>query len=398
MLTVGKFGFSLAILSAVAADSASATGIDIENIRLEREYGDMKWRLDGRIMLDALGTSTLNSNNENSSDWRRARLGARLRWNKDWRFRISADFPDGDVDLRDLRVEYRGGPVHLAAGRMQEPFGMSENEGSNQLALMERPLATALGPDYSSGIRANTRGDNWAVTVGLFGPDIVGIRLSGQDRNVDDAISARATVKALQTDHQLLHLGASFSHRDPNSAEGLRFVSRPESTLVSGLNISHPRIADAGRYQLYGTEFGLRRGPVLVKGEYILADISRSTADGVSYSGYYVQGIWSLTGEQRGYSTRNGVFRGIAPDRPFTSGGPGAWELSTRFSHLDLRGADIDLDGDVDGEQGSVFSAGVNWYPVRNARIMLNALRITEDNGASSSSENALQLRLHFFF
>ncbi|TQV86235.1 hypothetical protein FKG94_01400 [Exilibacterium tricleocarpae] len=386
-------------LTAVAACNLAATAPALAGFkdgRVETEVGDLKVRLDGRFMYDGLLDSSLPAADENNADWRRARLGLRLNWDNDWRFRASADTLDDEVSLRDLRVEYRGWPVHLALGRMQEPFGMSENESSNNLGLMERPLATVLGPDFSTGVRANTRGKNWGLTMGVFGPDIAGLKITNDDENADESINARATYRPLRTRQVLLHLGASVSHRETEG--GVRFNSRPESTLLSGLNISHPRIEDADQYGLYGLEFALRNGPRLLKAEYIAADVDRDLGAAAQFDGYYVEGSWALTGERRRYSVRNGVFGGIDPKRPVTDGGLGAWEIAARYSRLNLRDADIDLDGDIDGEDGEVTSLGLNWYPVRNARVMVNALRISEIGGSSTDKENAVQIRAQFFF
>ena len=172
---------------------------------------------------------------------------------------------------------------------------------------------------------------------------------------------------------------------------------------MSGLNISHPRIRDADRYHLTGLEFALRQGPRLLQAEYLRADIDRNNTGDATYYGYYVQGSWALTGEKRKYRTRSGGFGGLSPARPLTSLNPrfwqsGAWEVAARYSYLDLRDTDVDLDGDIDGEQGKVLSAGVNWYPVANARFMLNTLRITEDSGSNTDNDTVIQLRAQVFF
>ena len=380
----------------LAATTPALAGL--EDGRVETTVGDLKVRLTGRFMYDGLLDASVPEADQGNADWRRARLGLRLNWDGDWRFRASADSLDDDVSLRDLRVEYRGWPVRLALGRMQEPFGLSENESSNHLALMERPLATVLGPDFSTGLRANTRGKNWGLTVGMFGPDIAGLEISKDDENADESLNARATYRALRTEQWLVHLGGSISRRQPDAASGVRFRARPESTLVSGIDISHPRLRDVDRYGLYGLELALRNGPRLLKAEYLGADIDRDTGADAGFYGYYLEGSWALTGERRSYSVRNGTFGGIDPQRPVTAGGLGAWEIAARYSYLNLRDTDVDLDGDIDGEEGEVTSLGVNWYPVRNARLMVNALRITETGGTRSDTENAVQIRAQFFF
>jgi len=48
---------------------------------------------------------------------------------------------------------------------------------------------------------------------------------------------------------------------------------------------------------------------------------------------------WLATGETRVYNTRGGFFNQVSPLRPVFQGGPGAWEIVTRFSYIDLDSA-----------------------------------------------------------
>lgn len=376
--------------------------------RIETHVNDnVSLRLTGRFMHDFLVNSSVDANNESSNDWRRARLGIRAKLGDDWHVRLSGDFPDGELELRDLRVDYRAWPIHIAAGRIQEPFGLSETSNSNHLVLMERPLATAIGPDYSTGIQANTRGRNWGVSIGAFDSELAGLELTNSDRNNDKAITARGTWKAIRNDSVLLHLGASASRRKPKANRGVRFNTRPETILVSGSNISHPRILDTQEYTLTGLEFGLRHGPRLLQAEYFMADINRLTSsvsnNNPSFNGFYAQASWALTGERRRYRTRSGSFSGIVPKKELTHFDSkfwqtGAWEIAVRYSTLNLRDTDVDLDGDIDGEEGQTITLGLNWYPTGNSKIMLNTSRITEKNGRTTDSDTLIQMRAQFFF
>ncbi len=395
-------GFFLTGLTATMATSLYPAAAGADPLRLEAEMGEVKLRLSGRFMHDTLLTSSLDSRYETRHDWRRARLGVRANFSDDWRFRASADFPDGDADLRDLRFDYRGWPLHLSMGRMQEPFGMSENGSSNHLPMMERPLASGLGPSYGTGIKTSLRGRTWGLSTGLFGPDLFGLRLADSDSDNDRAINVRGTWRAFRSKETLLHVGASLSGRNP-ADDRTRTNTLMETTLVSRPRVSHPRIGDVDRKRLTGLEMGLRRGPALVQAEYIRSDIERYTTGRATFDGYYVQASWALTGERRRYSVRNGVFGGIDPKRPLTAITPdiwktGAWEVAAGYSYLNLRDADVDLDGDIDGERGETMSLGLNWYPNANTRLMFNVLHVEEEKSSSTDSETILQMRAQVFF
>ena len=109
-------------------------------------------------------------------------------------------------------------------------------------------------------------------------------------------------------------------------------------------------------------------------------------AGDVSFWGTYVLVSYFLTGEQRPYQRRRGIF-GRVPlrqrfswkDRYF-----GAWEVAARYSHLDLN------DRDIRGGNLSNFTLALNWYVLPNVRLMGNWVR-AHLNGVGDS--NIFQMR-----
>jgi len=360
--------------------------------------GPWALELGGRFMFDALLDASAPPEDQDGGEVRRARLKLKIDYGDDWNLTASADFPDvisgrdrslSGVSPQDLALSYSGWPVHLSVGRMQEPFGMMAIESSKYLGLMERPLASGLGVGYGLGLSANTRGERWAITVGAFSPvtDVFDVA----DESDDDAFDVRFTATPLRHSLALIHLGVSKSWRRTKD-DSLRFSLRPETTLVDDLAINHRRLRDVPRYRLSGLEFAWRAESLLLQTEYFRADIERDDHADPSFDGYYIQLTWALTGEQRGYSTRWGIFRGIEPQRPLFDGGPGAIELALRFSEADLR------DAGVEGDKGDTLAAGLNWYPTDNLRASINYLRINEHAPGSHAREDLWQARLQFHF
>jgi phosphate-selective porin OprO/OprP len=74
---------------------------------------------------------------------------------------------------------------------------------------------------------------------------------------------------------------------------------------------------------------------------------------------------WLATGETRVYNTRGGYFNGVSPARPVFQGGPGAWEIVTRFSYIDLDSAALH------GGKFWRFTPMVNWHLSDNVRLEL---------------------------
>jgi len=364
----------------------------------EVSSGPWAFGLGGRVMFDFLLDSSAPAEDQQHAEVRRARIKLKVDHGDDWSLVGSVDFPDAvsgrdrslhSIDTRDLALSYSGWPVHLTVGRMQEPFSMIAIESSKYLGLMERPLASGLGVGYGLGIRANLRGERWALSAGAFAPVTDALDLA--DDGDDDALDLRVTATPLREELAFIHIGVAASWRWPE-ADTLRFGLRPETTLVQDLDINHPRLRDVPGYRLTGLEFAWRAESLLLQSEYFRADIQRNDHRDPTFDGYYVQLTWALTGERRDYSTRWGVFAGVEPRRSLFSGGPGAIELALRYGAADLR------DAGIEGDTGDALAAGLNWYPTDNLRASINYLRITEDEFDRRNREDLWQARLQFHF
>jgi phosphate-selective porin OprO/OprP len=98
-----------------------------------------------------------------------------------------------------------------------------------------------------------------------------------------------------------------------------------------------------------------------------------------SFSGWYVQAAWTLTGERHEWSSANGGIDGVRPAHPFDlkQKAWGAWELAARYSVLDLddhagsAGAAAPFGG-VRGGRQRITTVGLNWRPNRVLRFLLD--------------------------
>lgn len=130
------------------------------------------------------------------------------------------------------------------------------------------------------------------------------------------------------------------------------------------------------------------------------------------FSGWYVQGTWLLTGEERLYNPGTGAFTPPQVPSPlnFEKGDWGALELAARYSDLDLNdhvndtanvvianaaGAPAgthtyDFYNTVRGGDQRVLTLGLNWYPNTVVRFALNYELIQNSKLQSGSSPNAL--------
>lgn len=337
---------------------------------------DVQWQPRAQLQYDHLINSDAPEAQQTDGDFRRARVGVRARYQRDWVFTGSVDLVD-EVRVRDLSLDYRGLPVRIKVGRFQEPFGLAEYGSSKDTLFMERPSPASIGPDYGLGAALNYRAPIWAATVGAFvandSPQL------GGDRN-EQSLTGRFTVTPSRG-RNLVHLGASISQRSSDAPNGVRLSGSAETILVSGLTPRSVRDPVEHDYRLVSAEFAYRRRSLLVQSEWIQAN-----GDGVaSGSGWYGEAGYILTGERRRYSTRFGSFDGVDPKRPVSGGGWGAWEVGVRLS-------DTDFDG---GDQGQVVGVALNWYPTGWMRASLNAQRVTlQEPGLPEAEADVIQARV----
>jgi phosphate-selective porin OprO/OprP len=130
------------------------------------------------------------------------------------------------------------------------------------------------------------------------------------------------------------------------------------------------------------------------------------------FSGWYLQGTWLLTGEERLYNPATGAFTTPMVENPlnFSNGTLGAFELAARYSDLDLNdhvndtsnvvianaaGAPAgthtyDFYNTVRGGDQRIVTAGLNWYPNNAVHFAFDYELIQNSKLESGSSPNPL--------
>jgi len=161
--------------------------------------------------------------------------------------------------------------------------------------------------------------------------------------------------------------------------------------------------ADEVDRERLGGEVSLAWGPVKLQGEYTQASFDW-TAGATSFDNdidaYYVMAGWLITGETYAKAYRNGAYRAIVPNKPFGSGGWGAWEVAVRYSDFDA--ADFAASTNFTNK-ADAFTVGLKWIPVTNVRFYLNYVDTQFDtpitvNGEQYDDEQAVTLRAAIYF
>lgn len=314
----------------------------------------------------------------------------------------------------DLWWQFREVPVvkNIKIGLQKEPIGMEHLTSSRYLDFLERSYNQDLytGPfnnGFTPGIAILTNfgeEDEGLIHAGIFkdtDTSPTGIFAYGGSANPGFNYDARISY-LLWNDcegRDLLHVGASYSHRDPLN-DAIRIRSR--GSLRNGPGSLNPLYVDTGNFfatnqELAGAELSWVLGSFQMQAEYIVSvctDARSALSGGTDYgnyttNGYYIMASYFLTGEHREYDKKAGSFGRVVPRTnaalfPSDCSGPkwGAWQILARFADARLN------DNGLLGGMTRDYTIGVNWFLNPNMKIQANFVLAdrADDNPAFSTS------------
>lgn len=374
----------------------SAYGLISGRETFRSKNGRVSFRLGAVIQLDGTtGTEsptleTTFGKVPTSIDLRRLRLSSHGRIRK---MNFMASFDVGvDAGIKDLWFEGREGGLELYGhhlgkfrfGKLREPFSFERQSGSGFTGFMERSLPVqTFTPGRNIGFMVHDVSKNQRVhwAGGLFS-----LGSSNQDGQTSSlfSITGRCTGLPIYQDdgEKLLHVGASFSSRNPTS--DTRYFSRPEARFVNPY--ADTGNVDASGITLLGVELAGVYDSWWAQSEWIHSRLEAPDAGNPNFNGGYVQVGYVLTGQHRPYRNNGGVFDRYRPEEQDASRAKfvdlqhgQTVEVVGRVSRTDLS------DGAVDGGRLTDFSLGLNWAPSWATRIELNYIYAKpEDQGNAS--------------
>ena len=298
-----------------------------------------------------------------------------------------------NVTFFDWRVDipFLGNSV-MSIGKQKEPISSERLQGMVYNQMQERSAAAdSLLPSRNVGVvwsGSNAEhASSWAF--GLFNDWFD----AGQDfsESASQAVG-RVTWAPLRTadDSNLLHLGLGYRYSD--AKEGFRAAAEPEfKNAPVFVDITHgmdggPLPAD--RLDTWNVEVSWRRGPLWLISEFLHTRADSPSLGDPELNGWWLGASWVLTGEMRPYLKKNGTFGSIPVSRGVYQNGKGAWEMSARWSTIDLD------DGGLRGGEMDVASLGLTWWLTPYITASLNYRYVWHERDGTRGSASGFNTRI----
>jgi phosphate-selective porin OprO/OprP len=369
------------------------------------------------------------------ANFRRVYLGLQGKLFGDWSYNLNFDFGgSGGTEtpghVQSVYLQYDGlAPFAFRVGAYPPPANIEDGTGSGDTIFLERNSPSNLqrglaGGDGRDAISVLYLGDRLFGALSYTGGKV-------QDSAVFDeqqALLGRLSYMiwsgpdahflfGINGTH-IFKLPDAVSNGAPNlsntpgaiALNSITLSDPPEITVDSnGVKLANTGSLSAGHVTQWGVEaagnissfyaqagyygFQVDRAPVAYK--TFTAPLTSTTTvvqpNNNTFSAWYVQATWLLTGESRAYNPTNGAFTPPKPAKPFhlTKGGWGAWELAARYSDLNLNSHALDPSSvitnwtgtttqtytfynTVRGGDQKIVTVGLNWYPNNAVRFALD--------------------------
>jgi phosphate-selective porin OprO/OprP len=348
---------------------------------------------------------------------------------------------EGDPLVSLARVAYTGIDHFMINLGVIEPALMFEGTtSSGQLMFMERPeidniAADSFGAaDARRGIEVRYQkdsalmpGDNLVLNVAFTGNKTGSANGHGAGGDEQAQLLERVSYRFWSDGPSNASVGFSNSNilYSGNTAGGgsqtIRLRERPE-IRVDGTRLIDTGALAAKTGSMMAVDGGVNFQNFFLGGEWAQFQVDRLAsgvlaADTPTFSGYYLEASWGLTGEPKSYtvSATNNEVGGFGAPRvasPFSLKGDswGAWELTARYSDTNLNwnsttAATATTQAGVNGGDERIITLGLNWYLNNNVKLQINDMitsvnkfssvsHITANNG--SQDFNTIGVRLQF--
>ena len=399
-----------------------AVRLDDGRFAIASPTGDFSLSLRSLVQFDygyfAQGKNPASVDLNSGSNFRRAQIGlVGTAW-RDWSYNFTYDFGGNGVEksgyIYYAYLEYDGlKPFAIRAGAMTPFLAIEDATGSGDLQFLERPSSVDIarniaGAPGREGVEAFVQGDTYLVSLAYTGKKAT----DAATFDSQEALVGRTSWLVVSDSDTKLLLDADFTHvfrladTSPNTtAPNVFSFSNGSELAVDASKTVNTGNIDAGAVTEFGFESAAEYAGFYAQGGWFRYSVTRHTAlPDPDFSGWYAQASYSLTGEQHPYDPTTASFRSLRPSHPLgTPGGWGAWEVTARYSNIDLDFMPFAATaaGGIVGGQQNVWNVGVNWYPTNGLRFMVDYYNIHVDHvnaPANDISANAIGIRSQVSF
>ncbi|MGI6243367.1 MAG: OprO/OprP family phosphate-selective porin [Prevotella sp.] len=321
---------------------------------------------------------------------RRARFGMKATLYEKWFAEFDVDLAYNEVELKDMYLGYHfNDHFSIKAGHFKEPMSMERVTSSKYLTSLERPMVVdAFAGGRRLGVAATGWGNHWWASGGFFTQQVDLMQKERNRGNDGYGFTGRVAVSPVATEDMTIHVGGYASYRTPeaNGTEDgiVEFRTFPESR-TDRRRFVRAELTNVNHYYVLGYELGFRYRKFLTYGEYMFTSVDRFRRGtgqekiglkNATFNGWYATASYMLLGDQRHYAPDDAEF---GPMNVRKKGGN--LEVAGRVSTINMNDFH-DASAVITGGKAWVWSASLNWYPIRNVLIGLNYSFVNNDKFA----------------
>ncbi len=403
-----------------AEDEKTADDAKIVTFEPWTDMSQDKWtvKLGGHVQMDYVNWADASPSIVGDQDYfefRRLRLVADGTGYGMFDFRLQTtlepeaidEIPAGSPSYPDVKDAYlsMNEIPHLGRFRIGNffvPFGLEQVTNDTNNIFMERSIPTqgVFTADREVGVALYNCTDDQRITwtTGAFFDSISESIKERIDDNQGIRVSGRLTwlpyYDEVSNGRYLIHTGCGILYTDDQN-DSVRFRARPQ--IHEGPRLIDSLALAADDYTTANAELATVVGRFTMQSEAYVSQVNRLNANDNTFYGGYVHFSYFLTGENRIYERFGQHGAQFGRNVPFSnffvvpSGySPGAWELKTRWSHLNL--------DDVNRGQYNDFTFGFNWYWSDRTRVMFDWIHPFTSSEARFGEAEADILAMRFDF
>ena len=401
-------------VTAVPVDATVQDGILVFQNKKEnyKMWFDVRIQADAAVFFGApdfcakeIDGKSNSSHIGNGMNLRRTRFAVKAQLDKNWYGELDTDWTSGTPELKDAYVAFTGVEgLEIKAGNFKENFSIQRNTTSRYLMFMERAMVTYLAPSRHLGINARYSKDWFWASAGVFGPELSSseeqtyMEDGNKDYGYNEGLSytGKLVFRPINNSTSSLHIGGAVSYREPKltSTDGY-YVGRYSSRNSTSINRKKYLDTDdvkgldhelAWTVELAGHWKQLRyETAYIARGMYLDQKVNPLPTQWAE--GWYAQASWLLFGGTQNYDADGAKYTRTTSEHKW-----GNLEIAFRYEYADFNTGKLFSnkvsDTNIFGGSGEAYTVGLNYYPTKNVKIVLNWQYNNNDRYANAKGKS----------